>query len=76
MNKRCTQLFMFGRLGFLESKKRKEMFVNTPLKTVYVFSWRVSMWRRGDVQKGGKNMPFAWYAWDKHYTGKPCLEWI
>ena len=72
----CNRVAIFARLGFLESKKRKVLFENTPLQKVYVFSWRVPMWRRGEVRSGGKNMPFAWYIWCKGYEGDPTLHWI
>lgn len=66
------------KLAFLEGKSRKAMFETTPLKTVYVFSGRVSMYRNGqkkEKQAGGM-IAFAWFVWDKEYSGKPQLAWI
>lgn len=65
------------RLAFMESKERYEMFTTTPLKTVYVFSKRLNMYANGLVDKTKSGMlAFAWYVWDKDYTGKPYIKWI
>ena len=64
------------RLAFLEGKKRKIFFENTPLKRVWVFSWRVSMWRGGIVTGKGRMMPYAWFVWEKGYRGPPTLGWL
>ncbi len=64
------------RLAFLESKSRYELFKKSPLKTVYVFSKRLGMYANG-IQKESINMlAFAWFVWDKEYSGKPYLDWI
>ncbi len=65
------------RLAFMESKERYDMFTTTPLKTVYVFSKRLNMYANGLVDKTKSGMlAFAWYVWDKDYTGKPYIKWI
>ena len=38
---------MFLKLTFLETAKRREMFVKYPLKTVYVASQRIACWPNG-----------------------------
>ena len=71
---------MLCRLAFLESKRRKVLFEETPLKRVHVFSWRVPMWRNGIVTGDGKGkmMAYAWYVWDwKHPADeRPTLGWL
>ena len=62
---------MLLRLAFLESKDRYELFQTTPLKTVYVFSKRLTM-----AANGSAMIPFAWFVWEHGYTGKPQIEWI
>lgn len=62
---------MLLRLAFLESKDRYDLFQATPLKTVYVFSKRLSM-----AANGSAMIPFAWFVWEHGYTGKPQIEWI
>lgn len=66
------------RLGWLEGQERRKMFVSTPLARVWVFSGRVPMLRGGNqMMKGGGGMiAFAWYVWDKAYSGAPSLGWL
>ena len=67
---------MLLKLNFLEGQKRKALFAETPLKTVYVFSKRPSF-DRGDVKgKGNGLLAYAWFVWGKSHTEKPQLEWI
>jgi len=67
---------MLGKLQFLESGRRKIMFESTPLKTVYVFSKRVTMTRDGKKMKNSGMIAFAWFVWEHGYEGKPTIEWI
>lgn len=64
------------RLNFLESKKRYNIFKNSPLKTVYIFSKRQTLSPKGSgIEKGGM-IVYAWFIWEKNYRGKPIIEWI
>ena len=69
---------MLCRLAFLESRKRKLFFALHPPRKVWVFSWRVPMWRRGVVsgKGGGKMMPYAWFVWEVGYKGPSELGWL
>lgn len=69
---------MLCRLGWLEGQARKQLFQNSPLARVWVFSKRVPMLRGGDqMMKGGGGMiAFAWYVWDHAHEGPPTLGWI
>jgi hypothetical protein len=72
---------IFCKIQLLEGQSRKEMFENTNLKTVYVFSKRVSPLRDGrELDEKGKvwasTMCFAWFVWDKRYSGEPIIRWI
>lgn len=69
---------MLCRLGWLEGKERRKMFVSTPLAHVWVFSSRVPMLRNGEqmMAGGGGMIAFAWYVWDHTYVGKPTLGWL
>lgn len=66
---------MLCKLQFLEGVKRRDMFKNTPLKSVYVFSKRLTMGRNGGNYKSGM-LCFAWFVWDHEYEGKPTINWI
>lgn len=68
---------MILKLCFLESKGRYLFFKNNPLKKIYVFCKRVQMYPEGiDKPKNGGTIAYAWYVWDKLYTGNPQIEWI
>jgi len=73
---------MFLKIQFLESQSRKDWFKTTPLKTVYVFSKRQNPWRNGENinpntgKEWSNTMCFAWFVWEKGYTGKPTIEWL
>jgi len=64
------------KLQFLEGAKRKIIFESSPLKTVYVFSKRLSMTRNGEKMKNSGMICFAWYIFEHGYTGEPTLSWI
>ena len=69
---------MFLKTVFLESAGRYEMFQDKkfPLKSIYQFSKRVSLYKDGKKMKNGGMIAYAWYVWDKNYAGKPTIEWI
>lgn len=68
---------MFLKLTFLEGKARKELFKKYPPKTVYVSSSRLNCVRNGDFDKYPSSaVAYAWFVWEKGFTGKPTIEWI
>ena len=76
-----NKVALFGKLQALEGYKRATFLQTTPLKTVYVFKKRINPLRNGNpLDENGKKwcstMAFAWYVWEKGYTGKPQIEWI
>lgn len=65
------------KLTFLESAKRKQFFEQYPPKKVWVFSNRVTMYPHGDpAPKNGGTIAYAWFVWEKGYTGQPEIGWI
>lgn len=75
------RIFMFLKLTFLEGKQRyKELFINHPPQKIYVFSERVLCAKNGDFdamkQAGGSAVAYAWFIWEKDYSGKTEIEWI
>lgn len=75
------KIAMFLKIQFLEGKARKEMFEKYPPKKIYVFSERQNPLRNGSpVDETGKKwnstMCFAWFVWEKGFTGKPEVEWL
>lgn len=62
---------------YLSSKDRKQMLENSNLRHIYIHSDRVTMFPYGQEKpKNGGTKMYAWYVWDKEYTGKPTLSWI
>ena len=76
-----NKVFMFLKLTFLEGKKRyDELFSKYPPKKVYIFSQRILCAKNGDFDKtksnGGSAVAYAWYVWEKGYTGDTVVKWI
>lgn len=72
---------MFLKLTFLEGKTRyKELFSKYPPKTVYVFSERIMCAKNGDFEGmkagGGSAVAYAWFVWEKGFTGDTIVKWI
>lgn len=69
---------MLLKLAFLEGRERAELFAQSPLARVHVFSRRLSFVPGDGARKleGGGMMAFAWLVWDHAHTGKPTLGWI
>lgn len=67
---------MFLKLTFLESKSRKKMFEEIPLKTLYVSSSRINCYRNNDRSFKSSAIAYGWYVWEKGYTGEPIIKWI
>ena len=72
----CEKLALLCKLAFLEGQERGVWFPRTPLKNVYVFSERLTMTRNGEPQTGGGMIAFAWFVWERGYSGKPNIGWI
>jgi len=75
------KVVMFAKIQLLEGVGRRDMFDNTPLKYVYVFTKRQNPLRNGSpVDENGKKwastMCFAWYVWEQGYEGEPLIRWI
>lgn len=75
------KVLMLAKVQLLEGIKRKELFENSPLKYVYVFSKRVNPLRNGaEFDEKGKpwqtTMCFAWFVWEHGYNGEAIIRWI
>lgn len=75
------KIAMFLKIQFLEGAKRREMFKKYPPKYIYVFSKRQAPWNNGSpVDEKGKpwssTMYFAWFVWEKGFTGEPIVRWL
>lgn len=77
ISKAGTKVAMFLKLTFLESENRRKMFEKYPPRTVYVSSKRLNCAKNGEFDKYGSSAAaYAWFVWEKGFTGKPIIEWI
>ena len=76
LNQTTGKVAFLCKLQFLEGAKRKIIFENSPLKTVYVFSKRLTMTRNGEKMKNSGMLAFCWLVWEHGYVGDPTLSWI
>lgn len=72
---------MYLRLSFLEGKKRRGMFRKYQPKVVYVASGRMGCAKNGkftdeENQYEAGAVAFAWFVWEKGYTGDTKLDWF
>ena len=71
---------MFMKLLHLEGKARKKMWLEMPLKTLYVSSSRILCAKNGDFEEmikgGGSATAYAWYVWEKGYKGETIIKWV
>lgn len=71
------KIAMFLRLQFLEGKKRKELFIQTPPKTIWVSSSRLRCAINGDFAHAGSSATaYAWFIWEKEYCGSTAVKWF
>lgn len=58
-------------------ERRKRIYDVFPLKTVYVFSGRVTCAKGGDFRNAtGYAIDYAWFVWEKGYSGTTAIRWI
>ena len=75
-----NKVAMFLKLQFMESKGRKDLFLNNPPKTIYVSSSRLQCAKNGEFERmkagGGSAVAYAWYVWEKGYKGETTVKWF
>lgn len=72
------KIAMLLKTTFLESVSRYQMFkdLKFPLKCIYQFSKRLTLYKNGIKMKNSGMISYAWFVWDIDYKGKPYIEWI
>jgi hypothetical protein len=65
-----------AKLTALEGGERSEILERTKLTRVHVFRNRIQMTRNGEEARGSGMIAFAWFVWERGYTGKPMIGWI
>ena len=72
-----NKVAMFLKIQFLESKSRRIFFDEFPPKKIYVASGRLNCAKNGEFEKNPSSAAcYAWFIWEKGYTGKPEIDWI
>ncbi|MAK38193.1 MAG: hypothetical protein CMC15_18685 [Flavobacteriaceae bacterium] len=67
----------FLRIQFLESTGRIEFYKKTPPKYVLIFSWRCRSSKNAKFHKDEKSTQcYAWFIWEKGYSGDPIIKFI
>ena len=67
---------MFLKVQFLEGQKRGLFFKSTPPRTVYISRSRLACYKNGDMSKTDSAIAYAWYVWEKGFTGDPVIKWF
>ena len=69
---------MFLKVQFLEGQKRGEFFKEAPPpRTVYISRSRLACFKNGDMSaKPESAIAYAWYVWEKGFTGDPVIKWF
>ena len=71
------KLAMFLKIQFLEGKARRAMFNKYPPKRIYVSSSRIACGKNGEFsQNESSAVAYAWYIWEKGYTGDTVVKWF
>ena len=74
----CPQVIILARLALWESERRSSVLEGRGLKRVLIFRKRLPMMHR-DGWKGRKansGMAFAWFVWERGYSGNPIAQRI
>lgn len=79
--KEGRKCYMLLKLTFLEGVERyRELFSKYPPKIIYSFPKRVMRAKNGEFeamkQGGGSAVAYAWFVWEKGYTGLPQHDWL
>ena len=65
------------RLAFLEGANRANtIFHKHPPSRVWVFSERITFYPKGAKIAGSGTTAYAWFVWDKDYSGPTELAWF
>lgn len=71
------KVVMLLKVQFLEGQKRGVFFKDTPPRTVYISSSRISCAKNGDFERFPNSaIAYAWYVWEKGFTGDPVIKWF
>ena len=76
LNLGARKVALLCKLCFLEGQTRADWLERSPLSKVLVFKKRIQFTRNGEESRGGGMIAFAWFVWERGYTGAPIIRWI
>lgn len=72
-----NKICLFLRIQFLEGKERKQLFKDYPLKHLLVYSERQLCAKDAAFKMYKATLQcYAWFIFEKGYTGQPTIDWI
>lgn len=73
----AAKVALLVRLHFLEGLDRARFYAQHPPRRVWVFPWRLCI-TPDEVKddRGGGTIPYAWFVWERGFTGRPELGWL
>ncbi len=72
-----NKVAMFLRVQFLESKDRKQLFVDFPPKYLFVSSSRIQCAINGYFSNNeGSAVSYCWFVWEKGFKGDTIIKWF
>jgi hypothetical protein len=70
-------LALFLPLRYLEGCQRKKCFERCPLKAVFVSVGRLGCFNNGNCANSCRSaICYAWFLWEKGYSGSIVLDWL
>ena len=71
------KVVMLLKLTALEGQDRyNRIYSRFPPKKVYVFSKRISCGKNGEFNSLSSAVAYAWFVWEKGYSGDTFIKWI
>ena len=73
----AEKVALLCKLAFLETQERGDWLEKSPLRFVWVFKKRLSLYREGVKLKNGGMIAFAWFIWEPRWFSRtPQIGWI
>jgi hypothetical protein len=70
-------VIIIQKLAFMVGVARSRWMAKSGLREVYLFSRRIRFDAASVDERGsGGMLDFAWYVWERGYTGEPVIRWI
>lgn len=67
--------YMFLKVQYLEGISRAELFEKKQLKTIYVFTKRITCDTDCDFSKSSA-VAYAWFEFEKDWNDEPKIKWL